>query len=370
MPVKSVELIGTGGIVRDTPAHKLADGLFSDGNNIRIAELGIETIAGDLVTFSDASITPLWLGFFPPITSPRWAYGNLTEMWVVENVTHTEITRVSGNYAGITTQRWGATVFNGVGIFNNTIDIPQEWGDFDPTTKLIDLSNWDVTRRCKSLKAFKNYLIALNMTDGGINRPYRVLWSNSASAGTLPSSWDSTNPATDSREFDLAETSDYLVDQLSLGDINIIYKENSTWGMQFIGAPFYFRFWKILSKSGLLHRDCMVNIPGGHVVATQDDIIVHSGQVESLQSVLNKQLRRWLFQTIDPTNFRNCFMLANARRSEVYFCFPEVGETHANKIIIWNYRDNSIGTRDLTSTPFGATGPVGQSIIEDLEWGV
>jgi len=39
-------------------------------------------------------------------------------------------------------------------------------------------------------------------------------------------------------------------------------------------------------------------------------------------------------------------------------------------MIIWNYRDNSIGTRDLVSTPFGATGPVGEAIFEDLEWGV
>ena len=370
MPRKTVEVLGTAGIVRDTPVHKLKDGIFSDGKNIRFNELGAESLVGDLDTFSTASITPLWLNVFPPIGAPKWVYGNLTEMWVVDTTTHTEITRISGDYAGIASQRWQSSVFNGTGIFNNTIDIPQGWTAFDPLTKLVDLPNWTSTRRCKSIRSFKNFLIALNMTDSGVARPYRVVWSDSAVPGTLPGSWDTTDPATDSREFDLAETSDYLVDQLVLGDINIIYKEHSTWGMQYIGPPFYFRFWKILSKRGLLHRDCVTNAPFGHVVATQDDIIVHSGQTEQSESILDSRMRRWLFSTIDPTNFRNCFMLANGRRNEVYFCFPEVGQTYANTALVWNWKDSSIGIRELVSTPFGAVGPVGDAVVEDLEWGV
>lgn len=369
MPRKSVEVLGTAGIVRDTPVHKLKDGVFSDARNIRFNESGAESLVGDLETFSSASITPLWVGVFPPITLPVWVYGDLTEMWAVENTTHSEITRTASDYTAITSERWQSTVFNGTGIFNNTIDVPQGWADFDPTTLLVDLPNWDANRRCKSIRSFKNFLIALNMTDTGINRPYRVVWSDSAVPGTLPGSWDTTDPTTDAREFDLAETSDYLVDSLVLGDINIVYKEHSTWGMQYIGPPFYFRFWKILSKKGLLGRDCVVSAPFGHVVATQDDIIIHSGQVEQAESILDGRMRRWLFSTIDPTNFRNCFMLAHARRNEVYFCFPEFGETYANRALVWNWRDQSIGIRDMISTPFGAVGPVGQAIEDDLEWG-
>lgn len=366
---KTVELIGSPGIVRDSPAHKIKDSAFSDGGNIRFGENGAESLVGDLEVFSSASITPLWIGFFPPITAPRWAYANLTEVWAYEGTTHTEITRISGDYNAIATERWQSTVFNGIGILNNTIDLPQAWTEFDPSTKLVDLPNWDSNRRAKSIRSFKNFLVALYMTDSSVERPYRVLWSDSADTGTVPGSWDSTDPATDSREFDLAETSDYLVDQLRMGDINIIYKENSTWGMQYIGPPFYFRFWKILSKSGLLHRDCVVNVPSGHAVITLDDVIVHSGQIDQSVSILDARMRRWLFGSIDTTNFRNSFLLSNPTKNEVYICFPSAGSTYADQAIVWNWQDKSLGARELTPTPFGTVGPIGESIIDDVAWG-
>lgn len=370
MPRKTIELIGSPGVIRDTPAHKMIDSAFSNAMNVRFGEKGAEALVGDMAIFSSASITPLWIEVFPSLVDPHWVYGNLTEMWVYEGTTHTEITRVSGDYAGIAAERWQSTMFNGVAIFNNTVDLPQSWSIIGPGTPLIDLPNWDVTRLAKSIRSFKNFLVALNLTDSGTNRPYRVLWSDSADSGTVPGSWDSTDPATDSREFDLAETSDFLVDQLPMGDINIIYKEHSTWGMQYIGPPFFFRFWKILSKKGLLHRDCVVNVPFGHVVVTQDDIIVHSGQIEQFTSILDAKLRRWLFSSIDTNNFYNSFLMLKPLSNEVYFCFPEVGETYASQAVVWNWQDKSLGVRDLTPTPFASAGPIGSSLDDDIEWGV
>ncbi len=370
MARKDIELIGSPGVVRDSPAHKIIDSAFSDAQNVRFGEKGAEALMGDMSIFSAASITPLWINVFPPLNNPHWVYGDLTKMFVFEGSTHTEITRASGVYAGNVAERWQATMFNGVAIFNNTIDLPQSWTPLTPATKLIDLPNWVTTRRAKSIRSFKNFLVALNLTDSGTERPYRVLWSDSADSGTVPGSWDSINPATDSREFDLAETSDFLVDQLTMGDVNIIYKETSTWGMQFIGPPFFFRFWKILSTSGLLHRDCVVNVPMGHVVVTQDDIIVHGGQIDGQRSILSAKLRRWLFSSIDVNNFFNSFLLSSPLQDQVYFCFPEIGETNATQAVVWNWREQSCGVRDLTTTPFGAVGPIGSSLDDDIEWGV
>jgi len=371
MPRKTIEQIGSIGVVRDTPAHKLVDSAWSDAGNMRFDEKGAEALVGNLSLFSAASITPLWIQHFPSISNPHWVYGDLTSMWVFEGSTHTDITRLSGAYAGLDAERWQGTMLNGIGVFNNTVDIPQAWTVIAPGTDLVDLPNWTATRRCKSLRSFKNFLVALGMTDSGTFRPYRVVWSDSADAGTVPGSWDTTDPATDSREFDLAETSDFLVDQLILGDINIIYKENSTWGMQFIGPPFYFRFWKILSKSGLLHRDCVTNVPSGHLVVTQNDIILHSGQIESSRSIIDAKLRKWLFSAIDVGNFNNSFLVTNPLKNEVLFCFPEIGETYASLAIVWNWQDKSCGIRKLSPvTPFAAVGPLGSSIDDDEAWGV
>lgn len=369
MTMKGIDVLESPGIVRDRPPHRMKDSAFSDGSNVKFGQDGAEALAGDLATFSAAAITPLWIGTFPPITNPKWVYADLAQVFALEGTTHTEITRVSGVYSGLAQERWQSAVLNGVGILNNTVDLPQAWTDFSPTTPLVDLPNWTATRRAKSIRAYKNFLVALNMTDSGVERPYRVLWSDSAAPGTLPGSWDSTDPATDSREFDLAETSDHLVDSLPLGDVNIIYKEDSTWGMGYIGPPFYFRFWKILSKQGLLHRDCAASTPVGHIVVTQNDVILHNGQMENSVSVINSSMRKWLFQNIDPNNFRNCFLFPNVRNNEVWFCFPEVGETYATQALIWNWQEKSIGVRNLSPTPFVSVGPIGESTLEDLEWG-
>ena len=369
MPLATIEVMESPGLVRDVPNQKLVEGAFTEVKNFRFNEQGAETILGDRSVLTEASFNPVWLQPFPPRTNPVWVYMSLTEAWTVDGSTHTEITRtVGGDYAAVAGERWHSDVLAGYAFFNNTVDVPQSWEAFDSSNALVNLANWDANRKCKSLRSFKNFLIALYMTDSGVERPYRVLWSNPAAPGTLPTSWDSSDPAQDANEIDLADTSDYLVDSLTLGDIHVIYKEASTWGMRFVGAPFIFQFWQILAHRGLLHRDCAVQYPGGHVVATQDDIIVHSGQLESAESIVNRRLRRWLFSAIDTTNFKNSFMFADSAKNEAWFCFPETGSTYANVALIWNWRQNSIGFRDLTPTPFAAVGPIGDELVEDLAW--
>lgn len=368
MPEENFEMLDSPGIVRDTPAHKLPANAFSDGKNFVFNDDGAQTIAGNLDALSQAEIMPLWLQAFPPINNPTWVYGNLEKLYAVNGSTHTEITRASGDYAGQISERWNSTIFNGLAVFNNAVDLPQAWTTIQSSTQLIDLPNWNTDRRAKVIRTFKNYLVALNLTDSGTNRPYRVLWSDSANVGTLPGSWDSTDPTTDSREFDLAQTPDHLIDCLPLGDINIIYKETSTWGMRFVGPGQYFSFWKILDGRGLLTRDCAVNVPQGQIAVTQDDIILHQGQVGQDNSILSRRDRRSLFSNIDTANFRQSFVLADFRKNEFYFCYPELGEVYANKILVWNWDRNTVSFTEIPSTPFGAVGPVGENLIDDLEW--
>lgn len=368
MPVKHVEMFDTPGLVQDVPEQHLVESAVTDAKNFRFNQRGAQTMPGDQTLFTPASVTPLWLSPFPPITDPVWVYATLTELWTIEGTTHLEITRAAGDYSGTAGERWNSCVLAGHAFFNNTVDVPQSWAGFDPTTPAQDLANWTSTRRCKSLRSFKNFLVALNMKDSGVERPYRVVWSSPAQPGAVPPSWDTADPAQAANEFDLSETSDHLVDQRVLGDINIIYKEATTWGMSYIGPPYWFRFWNILPDRGLLWRDCVGVFSGGHILATQDDIVVHTGQFESDQSIIDRKLRNWIFRAIDQTNYRASFMLTYPAKNEAWFCFPEAGATYASIAIIWNWKTNSIGVRDLPEAPFIAMGPVGDTLVTDLIW--
>jgi hypothetical protein len=120
--------------------------------------------------------------------------------------------------------------------------------------KFANLTGWDATWRCKSLRPFKQYIVALDVTKAGTRYANMVKWSAAAVPGALPTSWDATDATKDAGEQDIAETTDVLIDQLQLGDINVLYKERSMYAMQYIGQPFVWRFYRLPGEVGMLAR--------------------------------------------------------------------------------------------------------------------
>jgi hypothetical protein len=74
--------------------------------------------------------------------------------------------------------------------------------------------------------------------EGGTPYPFMVKWSNLAVPGALPSTWNEADATQDAGEFDLAEGQDPIVDGLGLKDSFIVYKESSTWALDYIGGAF------------------------------------------------------------------------------------------------------------------------------------
>jgi hypothetical protein len=229
------------GFVNDASPEDLPPAAFSYVRNARFSHLGVDTFEGESSIFSTPTVTPLWYKFFPPPATPLLVYGNLTKMYAYDGTTHTEITRVASNYAGNAAERWQGEVFQGVGIFNNVLDVPQHWSSFATGTKLIDLANWPANYKCRTLRPFKNFLFAMHPYESGVAKPYRVRWSHPAAPGTIPTSWDISDATKDAREVDLATTPGIIHDGLELGDQFIVYKEDSAYAFSYIGPPFIFR---------------------------------------------------------------------------------------------------------------------------------
>ena len=337
---------------------------WSTVQNARFNELGATAFSGHQEVFSPASITPLWLKQFPPVTIPIWVYANTAEVWTYAGGSHVEITRAAGDYNGDTTERWMGNVFNGLGIFNNTVDPPQLWGPMSTATQLVDLTNWPASYKCKFIRPYKNFLIAGGIYDGANQLPFRLKWSHPAAPGTVPTSWDHTDPATDAGERDLAGTSDYLVDGLILDEIFVVYRQFSTWGMRYVGPPDFFSTWPISEEAGILARDCMQATPVGHIVLTRDDLVLHQGTGQSFASLLEHQDRKTLFGLLNGTYFYNSFLVKNVPQREIWACFPSVESVsgYANKAFVWSWAGGGHGFRDLPEVPFaygGASGVVG-----------
>lgn len=361
----SISQFGSVGLITDPYEQDVPPQGWSRVQNMRFNELGASQVGGHTQVLNDGAatpITPLWIKFYPEKINPRWVIADNNRVFVYQDFDFTNITRYTttpgdNNYSA--TDRWQGTLFNSVAILNNGFDPPQMWSPIDDSAVLANLTNWPSGYRCRFIKPFKEFLIAGHIYNGATTFPFRVMWSHRAAPGTIPSSWDVTNPAVDAGHFDLGETVDHVVDGLDMGEQFIVYREDSTWAMRLTGTDSIFGRTHLSGTAGIIWKDCVADIPKkGHVVATTDDLIIHQGTAASFQSLLDNRTRREVAAAIDPTNRRNCFLTTNDRDKEVWFCFPEVGFQYASRALIWNWVSGQIGHRTLESVPFADSGPI------------
>jgi hypothetical protein len=359
MPRITLPDLGRIGLVTDPFEEDIPPNGWSNVMNARFSEKGASSILGHTLVLDDApalAITPLWVQYFPADTGPRWVYADNNDVRVYEDGSHTEITRVSGPYNA--TERWQGAVFNGLGILNSAGDAPQLWAPIDDATKLVDLTNWPASYLCRFIKPFKNFLIAGHIYDGSTSHPFRVMWSHPADPGTVPTSWDVTDATKDAGHFDLGKTSDPVVDGRQLGDLFIVYRENSVYALQITGTSQVFRNYDLEIGGGILWKDCVQPYPKGHVVATQDDLYVHNGIRGQSESTLSQRVRKWIRANRDTDNYKNSFLVTNRPEKEIWYCFPEIGHTYASVAVMWNWESGAVGLRALSEVPFASAGPV------------
>jgi hypothetical protein len=272
--------------------------------------------------------------------------GNTKAKLFTEN-TLTDITRAAGDYTGQTSDRWSGCVLNGIAVLNNSVDAPQAWLTPTPVTKLTALANWPASTTAACMRSFKQYLVALDVTKGATRYPTMVKWSHPADPGTVPSSWDHTDPTKDAGEVPLSETLGACVDCVPLKDVNIIYKTDSVWGMQYIGGAYVFRFYKIFGDWGMPVRDCAIEfLSGQHLVFTGSDIIIHDGN--TVRSVVSGRMRD-IIRRINAAQLQTCYMVLNAENEEVWFCFRRATDNvlAADTALVYNWIEETVSLREL-----------------------
>ncbi len=352
--------LGVGGIIKDIPAHELPPEVWSDGQNVRFHDNKVVKFVGHEPVFDPPTVDPYWLMPVITATKPLWLYSSLGKVYAIEDQIHTEITRASGgDYSVNVADLWSGGILGGIPVITNGADDPQVWNPPDGSTLLIDLPNWPASTSCKIMRAFRNYLVAFNITKSGTVSPHMVKWSHAADPGTLPTSWDEGDPTVDAGEVELTDSEAGIIqDARVLRDSMIIYKDNSTHIMRFQGGRFIFNFQGLFQASGILTKNCVATTPDalGHFVATGDDIIIHNGQ--NAHSVINKRWRRFLNTRIDDDNFNRSFCLTRRNERENWFCFPETGSLWPSLALVWNSVDGSIGLRELSDISFITEGVI------------
>ena len=211
----------------------------------------------------------------------------------------------------------------------------------------------------KSMRAFRSFLVALNIKRGGVSYPRVVKWSTESGIQGVPSSWNETSAIVDAGEYELADSKGDILDGLQLRDTFMIYKEDATYSMSFVGTPFIFSFRQLSPTIGAIAKNCVAEFDGGHAIFGKGNFYINDGQ--RLKPILPQKLKEYVFTTIDGAQINKCFVAADYGRTEILFCFTAdgAGTSQPNKAIVWNYITNTFSIRDLPDLAHIGYGNVG-----------
>lgn len=350
-PVKDLGLVG---FLPDQEGYEIPPNAFTDVKNVRMFRGWAEKCGGYQAVFSATSVVPYFVCQYSTATIDYIVHAGLAAVYVDDGTTRTDITGTAPT--GAASNRWTGGAFNGLLILNNGVDSPMYW-DGNTANNLVTFTGWTAGHKAHFVRSFKQFIIAGNVTKAGTKYPHMIKWSDSAEAGSMPGSWDETDPTNDAGESPaLSETTDVIIDGLPLGDIFVIYKERSMYAMQLIGGNDIFRFFRLPGDSGILARGCVAATPKGHVVLTVGDVIIHNGQ--GPESLLDNKARKWLFDTMDPTNYEASFVTTHSAKQEVWVCFPGAGQSVCTKALVWNWGDGTLSMRELPNVTYAVNGVV------------
>lgn len=350
------------GVIKDLSAPELPLNAWTDCRNIRFLDGAALQFYGHGEVYNSPSVAPQYM--LPANVNGQryWIYASASKVFAVINsggvATHSDITPTTSR-VGVVNQ-WTGTILGGIPILNAGDGSKPMYWDLNTSHKFADLPAWPANTSCKSLRRFKNFLIGLNTTENGVNYPVKIMWGQPADPGTLPSTWDPTDPTKDAGNLPVADAEGPLIDGRELRDSFIVYAENSTHALDFIGGVFVLRNRKVFGMSGAMNRNCIAEFDGWHLVLTSSDVVIHDGY--TAQSVLDKRSRRYLFQNIDVAARDRCFVFRNPFLNEIFICYPSIGAISCDRAMVYNYVDKTVSFRDLPNVNHADMGPVDNSL--------
>ena len=225
---------------------------------------------------------------------------------------------------------------------------------------------WDSTWRAQSIRAYGDFLLALNLTENGTNYPSRVRYSNLALANSIPDSWDASDTTKSAGFNDLVQMKTGIVDGLTLGTNFIIYAKDQVWLMEFVGGTFIHNFRKLYSDCGVINHNCVAEVEGTHYVFDHDDIYVHDSHTR--QSICDERVKSYIFNGLNTAKTDRCFVHHNADLDEVMFCYvsgDDMAEyTHGdrcNRAAVYNYKNQTWSFTDIPNVASATVGTVSSS---------
>lgn len=250
----------------------------------------------------------------------------------------------------------------GMFILNNPVDGLFYWNGDTAT----DLRPFEITTYVADVgRPFREHFFQGAPTISSVKYPRRLIWSDAAAPGSLPSSFVPAS-SNEAGTAELDDTNGFIVDFAPLGDDLHVYKSDLRYRVWYIGGDLKYAYQAIQDPSGLMARNCIANTQDGRQVflTPNCDVRIHAGGIS--QSIAEGVIRNYLASDIDSTYKTRAFLAPNPATKEIWIFYPRSGSSVCNGVIVWNWEANTwqISHRSLNFTAAMA-GLVPTSIATD-----
>lgn len=329
------------GIVLDQPPEEAPMSNWTAGENVAFRD-GYTYRVGGYDRYASPLPTPTPLFAMGVIIGPDayWIYATTNKVYVTNGVTHWDITPVGG-LLNTEPGEWSGCLLNGLPCLNNGRNPPMYW-NLNTATKCATLPGWPAGALCKALRATKYHLIALFITESGVEFPNQVWWSSGAQAGSLPAEW-TPSASNDAGDVICGDTPGAILDGLALRDVFIVYKQFATYIMQYVAGQYVFTTRKLFLNSGIQALNCVVEDNGFHYVFTGTDVIRHDGQ--NFESLVDQKVKRTLVQSVNPAKKQICQVTSRFLNRQIWVLIPEANNLWLNKAYVIDTENGDVGIR-------------------------
>ena len=339
------------GILHDPSPYQLDLNAWSGGANVRFN--GNKAMRSPIwrQVVDLGAVVPVHVAGYRPSTGFDFAFmvSDLGRTFKLLNQVATDVTSPDAIIS--TDKRALTSAFLGDVTYINRPDVqPHYYGP--ASTAFAPLPGWDATWSCRSLRAYGDYLIALNVTKGTATTKSMVKWSDLTLAGLPPGSWDATDSTKNAGENILEDMTSPIVDGCSMRGTFVIYSGEQIWAMTQTGGQAIFNFRRIFSEGGLIAPNCVVEVAGKHYCFGTSDIYVHDGTTK--QSLIDQRNRDYVFRNLNARATEVCFVAYMPHLNEVVFAYQSgdsdayfAPTTRCNKAAVYNIPGNTWSFIDL-----------------------
>ncbi|MGL5013542.1 MAG: hypothetical protein ACRC6V_04520 [Bacteroidales bacterium] len=347
MPIMKVRGIGGRGVVKDLPPFDLPPDTWNDAKNVRFVANRVEKMGGYMPVLMDGMPEEAPLAITSRNNTQDQIYGTTDSLYLINGRQHLNVSKMHTDSGGVESHykynaspdsTWYYTTLSNAIVMNTPMENPQGlvpykaifeeipgWGYPLKGKRPGDSGAVQLDWKAGRIRSFRNYLVALGMEEGGLDLPQRVRWSNVAYVNELPPDWIEDDEAKDGGFNDLTDANGRVVDGVPLRDTFMIYTDQETYEMQYVGGVLIFNFKKLFSDSGILAPECAVEFEQQHFVISKDDIFTHNGS--SKKPVASSRVKQYLIDEISSVNPLATKVFAYTPRKEIWISYVGPGQT-------------------------------------------